>query len=185
MPAGNHPPSAVVDRIEELTRLEREATEDRERERYLHRRARLLGEVGYECRIREDDGAATLVLYPADWVEDGTVDPDRIEDTSRGVEIPLEAPASPEEWAAVESTNRSVVATVADRHGPVHAANARALADFMGNHYSRPIAEVTDRHRQVFLEDYYPRNVWPSDEERSVVERSVELTVAIAREEDG
>ena len=108
-------------------------------------------------------------------MEDGTVRLDRIEDRSRAVEIPLGGVGDEEEWDAVEADNREVVERIEERAGSVHAANARAFADFMGNHYVRRVGSAEDREVRDFLEEYFPRNAWPSDEQRAVVEESLRL----------
>lgn len=177
----DRPPTAVVDRALALTRRLRGAS-GADRERLAQRRDRLLASVGYRCRVREDERGATLVCYPAEWLEDGTVDMDAIEDVSRGIERSLEGPTGPEDWDAIEADNRSVVRAVRDRYGHDHAANATAFADFMSNHYGRTIATATERHHREFLEEYYPRNVWPSNHQQTLVERSLELTIAVAEE---
>ena len=83
----------------------------------------------------------------------------------------------PQEWDAVEERNRAVAAAVEEDHGPVHGATASALADFMGNHYAKPIAEATPDELAEFKAEYFPRNAWPSDEQRALLDESVRLTV--------
>jgi hypothetical protein len=83
----------------------------------------------------------------------------------------------------VEAHNASVVDAVAERAGPVHAANARAFADFMGNHYARRVETATPAELREFLTEYYPRNAWPSDEQRDVVVQSLEATFAVTETE--
>lgn len=128
---------------------------------------------------------AVLVCYPTEWVVEGTVDPDRIEDTSRAVERRITGPGEGAEWEAIEAHNRAVAEQVAADHGPVHGANARAFADFMGNHYARRVESATAAEVAEFLEEYFPRNAWPTDDQRAVVERSVELVRERARRREG
>jgi hypothetical protein len=174
-------PEDVLDRAEELTRLARQAVDDAEAAAYREERERLLAEHDYTARVREDD-RAVLVCHPAEWVEDGTVVPERVEDIDRGVERPLEGPGVGAEWEVVAEHNDEVVQQVAAEHGEVHGANARALADFCSNHYAKPIETATDEELDEFVEEYFPRNAWPSDDQTAVVEESVRLTVAVATE---
>jgi hypothetical protein len=165
-------PREVVTEAERLTRLARRAVDDAEAAAYERDRDERLAEYGFIARVREDDD--TLVCHPAEWLDGDTVRMDRIEDTDRAVEIPLSGSGDPEQWEAVEAHNAEVVDRVAERAGEVHAANARAFADFMGNHYARRVETATPAELREFLTEYYPRNAWPSDEQRDVVARSLE-----------
>jgi len=168
-------PEDVTDEAERLTMLARRVGDDDEAAAYRERRDDLLGSHDYEARVREDDHGDTLVLYPAEWLEEGTVRVERIDDTDRAVERDLTAGGEQEEWETVEAHNRDVVARIRDEHGRVHAANARAFADFMGNHRSRRLETATADDLNEFLDDYYPRNVWPTPEQADAVETSLEL----------
>ncbi|SFF92017.1 hypothetical protein SAMN04488063_0799 [Halopelagius inordinatus] len=173
------PPEDAVDEIERLTRLARGAADENERAAYEDRRETILDEFAFTPRVREDD--ETLVLYPTEWVEDGVVQIDRIDDVDRGIERPLRTDAGDEgEFAAVESHNSAIVDAVEDAHGPVHAANARVFADFMSNHYVRRIESASRKEVQEFLDEYYLRNAWPSEDQSSVVDESLELTFDVA-----
>jgi hypothetical protein len=172
-------PPAVVNEAERLTRLAREAVDDAEATAYIEDRDELAAEYDFAARVREDEDD-TLVLYPKEWVEDGTVHPDRIEDIDRGIERPLEGSGSAEDWATIEAENREAAETVAADHGTVHGQNAHALADFAGNHYAKPIAELTREETREFLEEYFPRNAFPSDDQKAVVEESVALAAEAA-----
>lgn len=167
-------PESVVAEAERLTRRARAAAEDAERRGALRARRRLLADHGFTARVREEESRDVLVLHPEAWVEDGTVRPDRIEDIDRGIERPLSG-VGDDDWATVEAHNMELVAAVERAHGPVHGANARALADFAGNHYSKRIEQLNGEELALFLDEYYPRNVWPTDDQRSVVEQSVSL----------
>jgi hypothetical protein len=169
-------PEEVQREAERLTRRAREAVDEREAGAYRTDRDERLAEYGYTARVREEE-RAVLVLYPTEWVEDGTVHPDRIDDIDRGVEIPLEGPGEDADWEVVAAHNREVAEAVAEEHGPVHGANAAALAEFCNNHYAKPLDQLTEGEREEFLRDYYPRNVWPTEEQKAVVEESVALTV--------
>lgn len=168
-------PPEIIEEAERLTRLARTATDSGDRVDYRAERERLVAEHGYAARVREEDAREVLVLYPAEWLEDGVIRTDRIADTGRAVERPLSGPDDPENWDAVDAHNREVAARVADRHGPVHGANARAFADFMGNHYARRIESANDPEIAEFLTEYFPRNAWPTAEQRAAVETSIDL----------
>jgi hypothetical protein len=183
-------PEETVERAERLTRLAREAVDDSEAAAYREDRADLLAEHDFTARVREDDAGETLVLHPDEWTEsvapeeqrDGGGDAaevrirtDRIEDTSRAVEVSLSGPGDPDEWDAVDEHNREVVARVRETHGEVHGDNAEAFADFMSNHYARPVESATDREVAEFLSEYFPRNAWPSEKQRAAVEASLEF----------
>jgi hypothetical protein len=179
MTADETVPEDVQEAAERLTRRAREAVDEREATAYREDREELLAEYGYTARVREED-RAVLVLHPAEWVEGDTVRPDRIDDVDRGIEIPLEGPGEASEWEAVAEHNREIAEQVREEHGPDHGANAEALAEFCNNHYAKPIESLTEEERQEFLTDYYPRNVWPTDEQKAVVEESVGLAVDAA-----
>jgi hypothetical protein len=170
-------PREVVDAAERLTRLARRAVDDAEAAAYERDRDDRLDEYGFTARVRDADD--TLVLHPAEWLEEGTARMDRIEDTDRAVEVPLSGAGDPEEWDAVETHNAEIVDRVADRAGEIHAANARAFADFMGNHYARRMETATAAELREFLTEYYPRNAWPSEKQRDAVERSLEHVFAV------
>jgi hypothetical protein len=174
-------PEPIIERSEQLTRRARAAVDPNERAAYIDERDELLAEHGFTARVRNDQ-RAVLVLYPDEWVEDGTVYPERIEDIDRGIERPLEGVAESNEWAEIDAHNRDIVAAVEDDHGPVHGANAEALADFMSNHYKKPIERATGDELRLFVEEYFPRNAWPTDDQRAVVEESIRLVFASADE---
>jgi len=170
-------PREVVDAAKRLTRLARRAVDDAEAAAYERDRDERLDEYGFIARVREADD--TLVLHPAEWLAGETARMDRIEDTDRAVEIPLSGSGDPEEWDTVEAHNADIVDRVAERAGEVHAANARAFADFMGNHYARRMETATAEELQEFLTEYYPRNAWPSEKQREAVAQSLEHVFAV------
>jgi hypothetical protein len=176
-------PDDVVDEAERLTRLARNAVDDAEAVACRERRAALLADHEYTSRLRTEDHGETLVLHPEAWVRDGNVDATLVEDVSRAVEVPLDGVGDPGEWEDVEAHNRTVAERVAEDHGPVHGATAEAFADFMGNHYARPVEQATASMVREFRSEYFVRNAWPTEEQREVVAESVELTVETAREE--
>ena len=173
---GDLPPDVVAE-AERLTHLARETVDDAEATAYRQERASLLVDYEYTARIREDDTRNVLVLYPEEWVEDGLVQVEKIQDTDRGVERPLDGPGEADDWDEIDAHNRAIAERVEDEHGEVHGANAAAFADFMGNHYARPLESATKDEIQEFLTEYYPRNAWPSDRERDAVQKSVQLAL--------
>jgi hypothetical protein len=173
-------PADTQDEVERLTRLARQAVDEGAATAYRDQRASLLDDHDYEVRIREEDTGDVLVCYPSEWVQDGVIQPDMVEDTDRGVEIRLSGPGDPEAWDDVEAENHAVVDRVRVDYGEVHAETARALADFMGNHYAKPIAEATPDELAEFRTEYFPRNAWPTDTQRELLEESIELTVTEA-----
>jgi hypothetical protein len=174
-------PERVAAEAERLTRRAREAVEEAERAGAVRARDRLLAENGFTARVRREESREVLVLYPAEWVEDGAVQPDRIDDIDRGVERPLSG-VGDEDWETVDTHNRELAAAVGAAHGSAHGENARALADFAGNHYSKRIESLTGAELSLFVEEYYPRNVWPTDDQRAVVEESIQLVFQQAGE---
>lgn len=172
-------PSDVVERAEQLTRRAREAVDDNEATAYREERDTMLEEHDYRARVRTQDDDV-LVLHPDEWLEDGTVQLGRVEDLDRGIERPLEGAGEADEWEAIESHNRDIAACVENEYGDVHGANAHALADFMSNHYAKHIERATGEELAEFLESYFPRNAWPSDEQRAVVDTSLEYVFECA-----
>ncbi|MFC4245476.1 rnhA operon protein [Natribaculum luteum] len=175
-------PEETVDEAERLTRLARTAVDENERDAHREKRAEILGAHEFTSRIREDEDGDVLVLHPAEWLEDGTIRTDRIEDVSRAVEIPLEGTGDPDDWSELDAENRRLVEAVREEHGDVHGDNAAALADFMGNHYARPIASATADEITEFLTEYFVRNAWPSEKQRAVVDESIRLVFETADE---
>jgi len=178
---GSDLPERVVTEAERLTRRAREAVEEAERAGAVRARDRLLADHGFTARVRREESREVLVLHPAEWVEDGTIQPDHINDTDRGIERPLSG-AGNEDWETADAHNRELAAAVERAHGEAHGGNARALADFAGNHYSKRIEALTGEELALFLEEYYPRNVWPSDNQKAVVEESIRLVFCQAGE---
>ena len=175
-------PEDVVDEVERLTRLAREAAVEDEREAYLDHRGDLLAARDYTARIREDDTGDVLVLHPEEWVQEGTIRTERIEDVSRGIEVALSGPGVSDDWAEIDAYNRAIVETVREEHGETHAENAAALADFAGNHYAKPVTDLAAEELREFVEEYFRRNAWPTDEQRDVVKKSVDLAFDAADE---
>jgi hypothetical protein len=176
-------PEEAVQEAERLTRLARRVPDDAEAESYRERRADLLAEHDYAARVRDDtDPAAsdaeepTLVCHPIEWLDDaGSIDPARIDEVDRAAEVNLGGAGDPEAWDAVAARNDEVVERVREAHGEVHGANAAAFATYVSNHHAKPIPAVTADELAWFREEYYPRNVWPSEEQRATLDRSLEL----------
>lgn len=176
-------PTDVIDRATTLTRRARGAVDGNEQRAYLEERDTLLDEHGYTARIRDGDTGETLVLYPEEWVEDGTVRFDRIEDTARAVERPISGPGSDADWDDIARHNRAIAARVRDRYGDVHGDTALAFADFMSNHYAKPIEMATTEEREEFRTEYFVRNAWPSERQRERVAESLRVITEVAEAE--
>lgn len=170
----------LLDQIVELTRRA-EAASDEAAATLTGRRNKLCERAGYHCRIREDPTGDVLVLFPDEWITDGVVDQSSIDDVDRAMEVPLSPTATEEDWERIHQHNLEVAAAVEDRHGPVHGATALALTTYLSNHHLRRIEEATDWELEVFRSEYFPRNAWPSESQRSTLERSIELTLDIAQ----
>lgn len=173
-------PATVIEDVTQLGRRARGTGED-ERTSYLERCNQRLAEYAFTTRLRSDGNREVLVIHPAEWLEDGRVDTEQIDDLDRAIEVPLSGPGDPDRWEELDTHNRELVAAVSDEHGPIHAANAERFADFIGNHYAKRVERATDDEIQEFLEEYYPRNTWPDENERQAVERSVDLLLETAR----
>ena len=183
-------PADAVDEAERLTRLAREAEAARSTPEvdeaaafYRDRRDELVTAHDYVPRLREDDD--TLVLYPDEWMEDGTVQLDRIETTDRAVEVSLSGPGDADQYREIAAYNDAVAEVVAETHDDVHADTARQFAAFMSNHYVRAVDNSTPEMRAEFREEYLPRNGWPTDEQLAVVEESLTVIDNVADEVDG
>jgi hypothetical protein len=172
-------PVDVVTRALTLTRRMRRAVEEDERAAYREERDRLLAAHDYVARVREDDTGETLVLYPAEWMADGVVRVDRVVEPDRAVERPLSGVGT-DDYEAVETHNRRVADRVAEVHGDPHGATAHAFADFASNHYAKCVERVTPAERREFREEYFPRNAWPTEDQRAAVEESLRRVEEIA-----
>lgn len=173
-------PAAVLDRAVRLTRLARGTTVEAKALTYRRQRDHILAQHGYVARIRSEQSKAVLVCYPAEWVDDATVQPDRIDDPDRAAERPLNGSGNEDNWEEINASNRQLVEAVEAEAGRVHARNAAAFADFMGNHYCRSIESATHIEVKEFLNEYYPRNAWPSPEEKAVIDESLEIVFEVA-----
>ncbi len=176
-------PAEVVDEAERLTRLAREGEATDAAEFYRDRRDELVEAHDYTPRLREEDD--TLVLYPDEWMEDGTVRLDRIETTDRAVEVSLSGPGDADRYREIADYNDAVAEAVAERAADVHADTARSFAAFMSNHYVRAVDDATPDMRAEFRDEFLPRNGWPTDEQLAVVDESLSVIEAVAADVDG
>ncbi|WP_435074768.1 DUF7108 domain-containing protein [Halorubrum sp. HHNYT27] len=176
-------PVEVVDEAERLTRLAQRTEDDAAAAFYRERRDDVVAGHDYVPRLREDDD--TLVLYPDEWMEDGTVQLDQIETTDRAVEVSLSGPGDADRYREIAAYNEAVADAVADAHAEVHADTARSFAAFMSNHYVRAVDDATLEVREEFREEYLPRNGWPTDEQLAVVEESLSVIETTAADVDG
>lgn len=146
-------------------------------------RDELLARYGYIARVREEDDGAVLVCFPETWVdEEGVVRIEAVEDTDEAIEVRLAGRGDQGEFESADSHNRELVDAVRGEYGPLHGDNAETFADFMGNHYARPIESATAAELEEFLTEYYPRNVWPTDEQAAQVEQSLRYLFECAEE---
>ncbi|SEW07399.1 DUF7108 family protein [Halobacterium jilantaiense] len=176
-------PDEVVSEARRLARLARDASEDAAADAYRDRLDELLAEHDRVARVRDAD--ATLVCYPADWADDdGTVHPTDIEDPDRAEEVSLAGGGEQGDYADAAERNAELVERVADEYDDVHAENAAAFAAFMNNHYARPMDTATDAERAEFREEFFPRNAWPSDEQRALLDDSLDAVAAVAEDGD-
>lgn len=176
-------PDDVVDEAERLTRLARDAVDDAAADAYRDCRESLLAEHGFVPRLRERDD--TLVCYPGEWLDDdGRVRLGDVEDTDRAAEVSLSGPGEQGDYEEAAARNERHVERVRERHGDVHGDNAAAFAEFMNNYYARPMDTADDREREEFLAEYFPRNAWPTEEQRERVEASLELIFEVAAGEE-
>ncbi|WP_049909334.1 DUF7108 domain-containing protein [Halorubrum saccharovorum] len=176
-------PAESVDEAERLTRLARRTESEAAAAFYRERRDELVEGHDYVPRLREEDD--TLVLYPEEWMEDGTVQLDRIETTDRAVEVSLSGPGDADRYREIAAYNDAVADAVADAHGDPHADTAESFAAFMSNHYVRAVDDATPDMRAEFREEYLPRNGWPSDEQLAVVDESLDVIESAAADVDG
>lgn len=168
-------PIDIIESAERLTRLARRAVDENEAAAYRQERDETLAEYEYVAHVREEESETILVCYPDDWLDDGTVQIDRIEDTDRAIERPLDGAGGDRDYEQIDGYNRGIVQEVRETAGQVHAANANAFADFMGNHYLRRVDSASAAAVEEFLTEYFPRNAWPSEEQRQIVRESLRL----------
>lgn len=188
-------PDHVITEALRLTRLAQRAPETasdveatdqvtlRPAERYRQKRTDLLEAHGYRARIREDDRGRILVCYPAEWLSDGEADMEAIENTDRGVERRLDGTGGSREWESVARHNRTIAETVETTHGRPHGQTAHAFARFMSSHRVRHIETATAADIREFVDEFFRRNTWPTEDQWSSVMRSLRYTIAAALDE--
>lgn len=177
------PPDDVLEEAKRLTRQSRAAVDPQEARAYLDRRDDMLAEHGLVARVREEPDGAVLVCYPTEWVDEaGVVRTERITDTDAAIEIRLSGTGPQGDWETADARNRELVESVRNRWGDVHGDNVAAFADFMGNHYARPVDTATAAEIREFLEEYYPRNAWPTPDQAAVIEDSLRHLFELAEE---
>ncbi|MFB6114034.1 MAG: rnhA operon protein [Halodesulfurarchaeum sp.] len=176
-----HLPDDVRDAALELTRTARRVEDADRQMRLLARRDRLLDDHGFLAHLRDGPKRTVLVCYPTSWQdEEGVVDPDRVDDPDQAVELPLYGRETGEDYTDAEEYNRELVRTVEEQYGSPHAETAAAFADFMSNHHATRIDEATAAHVEEFETDYFPRNAWPSEEQRRALQESLEYVFDVA-----
>lgn len=186
-------PQDVIEEAMRLTRLARRAPETvpegsagngtslSEAETYREARDDLLADHDYTARVRTEDDDPILVCYPVEWVSDGTVDLDAIENTDRAVERRLDGTGVEAEYDTVADHNERIASAVGNEYGSPHGETATAFATFMANHRVRRLESATADDIQEFVTEYFPRNCWPSTAQRRVIHRSLRLTLLTAR----
>ena len=168
------PPEDVLEEARRLTSQSRAAVDPEEARASLARRDELLDEHGLVARVREEPDGAVLVCYPTEWVDEaGVVRTERITDTDAATEIRLSGTGPQGDWETANARNRELVDSVRDRWGDVHGDNVAAFAEYMGNHYARPVDTATAAEIREFLDEYYPRNAWPTPDQAAVIEDSL------------
>lgn len=172
-------PEDIVDKSISLTLRSRNITDENTSEELLKKRDNMLKRYDYTARVREEDD--TLVLYPSNWLnkEGGKINLREIEDTGNAVEVSLSGPNKDANWEDIEKANSRIVSKVRDEYTDAYAANIRAFADFMGNYYLKKVTEATQEEKTEFKEEYYPRNVWPTEEQLSSLEDSIDILESI------
>ena len=143
------------------------------------RRDALAEEHGYNARLRDD---GVLVLHPKDWLdEDGVVDMEAF-DADDAYEVPLDG----EGYEDARSSNDTLLGGFEEMEVTEEADvfNARAFAEFCENHHATAVENVSEEHVREFLEEYYVRNVWASDEAEDSVEESLRLLLREAGRDD-
>ncbi|MFC6731982.1 MULTISPECIES: rnhA operon protein [unclassified Haladaptatus] len=176
-------PDDVIAEAERLTRLALSVVDENEAAAHRARRDQLVAGYDFVARVREEGTRHTLVLYPTEWVEDDEVQFDRIRDTSRAIERVIDGTGAESEWEAVEAHNQALVEQISTEFGDDHAANVRKFADFMGNHYVRRLDSATTAEVEEFLSEYYLRNTWPTDAQKTIVRASLARAFELAGRE--
>jgi len=163
--------------VNEAARLTRVALSGGEEAR--RKRDALAEENGYNARLRDD---GTLVLHPTEWLdEEGVVDMEAF-DAEDAYEVPLDG----EGYEEARDSNDTVLDGFEEMEDTEEADifNARAFAEFCENHHATAVENVSEEHVREFLDDYYVRNVWASEEAEERVEESLRLFLQEAGRDD-
>ncbi len=156
-----------------MTRLAREVVDDAEADAYRTERDEILAEYDYTARIRNDETGDVLVCHPVEWVDDGVIRPERVDDIDRGVEIRLSAPATRTSGQR-SRWNRAVVDAVTVAQ--VRHTRTRSCSLIQGI-TTRNRSRRRRRRNSGVSRRLCPRNAWPTAEQRSVLDQSIRLTV--------
>ncbi len=161
------PPSRDDDWVQEVVRRAR-ASIGRGDKGELKGAKELAEAHGYRFRLRDDD---VLVLHPQDWLDgDGVLQEDV--DTSEALEIQLGDSGGAEE---ARDRNTEILEQVEEVvEDPDVFFNVEQFMEYCENHHGVAVDEVTRKQLETFLVDYYPRNVWASEEQEDALERSLE-----------
>jgi hypothetical protein len=165
------------DWVEEAARLTRVAVSGDDEAR--KRRDEVAAEQGYEARLRDD---GTLVLHPADWLdEEGVVDMEAF-DAGDAYEVPLDGGGFEE----ARRRNDGLLEEFGDREDidEKDVFNARAFVEFCENHHAVAVEKVGEKHVEEFLNEYYLRNVWADEDAKDCVEESLRGLLKQAGRED-
>lgn len=178
-------PEGVLDDVVSLSQKAIQAVDQQEISAYQQRRDDLLAPFGYTCRIRTDNDGEVLVCYPKEWLDGDTINIDKMDDLTQAIERPIFDSPSERNFSEIEQHNRAIASGIAKDHGPIHGTTASAFADFMSNHYKQRIEEATVTEFEEFRTEYFPRNAWPSDVQKRVLDETIQLlkTVDIDRYE--
>jgi len=161
-------PDSAVETVATLTRRARRGDEGA-----IAERDALLDRHGYAASIEND----ALRLYPADWGVDSSIDTDQFS-TDAVVRIQL----GRDDLDAIAPSNRPAADRVADQYGDPHGATADAFATYMNNHHAARIDAATKRQVERFRDEYFVRNVWPTAEQRSCIDDSLDHVFDVATE---
>ncbi|MFB6198554.1 MAG: rnhA operon protein, partial [Halobacteriaceae archaeon] len=173
-------PPEDVDKIVRLTKLSLRATDPDEAEAYREHRDSIAEDHEYLVRLRDGD---TVICHPEEWLDDeGKIKMNAIDDTDRAIEREFDTGRADESWERIDSHNKDIARRVFEEYGATHGENAKAFADYMSNHVAKRVEDASSTEIDVFLRDYYPRNAWPSDEQRTLVVKSIRHMLEIAED---
>lgn len=158
--------SGRPDWVDEAVRLTRIGMSGNDEAR--EKRNRIAEQNGYVPRERDD---GVLVLHPEDWIEDGVVDLDAF-DADDAYEIPLDGRGFEEAREANDAVVEEFATGTETDEADVF--NARSFCEFCENHHSVAIENATAEQVDEFINEYYVRNVWASQEAERRLESSLE-----------